>query len=90
MNEQIAGLGAGAAGWAVPGERFDFVCECGRIGGCEGRVLMTLEEYERVRSQRDRFALVPGHQTDEIEYVVEQDATYVIVDKRDSVEPFVE
>jgi hypothetical protein len=89
VNEQIAALGEGAAGWAVPDEEFDFVCECGRLGGCEGRVLMTLAEYERVRSQRDRFAVVPGHQTDEIEYVVEQDVRYVIVDKRDAVEPLV-
>ena len=51
---------------------------------------MTLAEYERVRRQRDRFAVAPGHETDEIEYVVEEDERYVMVDKRDEVEHLVE
>jgi hypothetical protein len=51
---------------------------------------MTLAEYERVRRQRDRFAVVPGHETHDIEYIVEQDERYVIVDKRDVVEHLVE
>ena len=51
---------------------------------------MTLGEYERVRGQRDRFAVVPGHETDEIEYVVERDERFVIVDKRDDFEQLVE
>jgi len=45
---------------------------------------------ERVRHQRDRFGVVPGHETDEIEYVVEQHERFVIVDKRDEVEQLVE
>lgn len=55
---------------------------------CDDRVLMTLDEYERVRGQRDRFAVVPGHESDEIERVVETADRYVIVDKRDEAEPF--
>jgi hypothetical protein len=51
---------------------------------------MTLAEYERVRSQRDRFAVVPGHQTDNIERVVETSDRYLIVDKVDAVEPLVD
>jgi hypothetical protein len=51
--------------------------------------MMTLAEYERVRRQRDRFAVVPGHEAGEIEYVVEQDERYAIVDKRDEVEHLV-
>jgi hypothetical protein len=49
-----------------------------------------MAEYERVRGQRDRFAVVPGHERDEIEHVVEQSDRYAIVDKRDEVEPLVE
>ena len=82
VNEQISALGQGAVGWADPGHTFDFQCECGQNEGCHGRIPMTLAEYERVRSQRDRFAVLPGHQTEEIEYVVEQDERYLIVDKR--------
>lgn len=90
VNERIAALDERAGGWAAPEHRFKFQCECGQIDGCDGRVLMTLAEYERVRGERDRFAVVPGHETDAIEYVVAEDERYVIVDKRDAVEHLVE
>jgi hypothetical protein len=89
VNDQRAGLDE-RADWAAPEHRFEFQCECGKTSACDGRVLMTLAEYERVRRQRDLFAVVPGHETDEIEYVVERDERYVIVDKRDEVEHLVE
>ena len=89
VNERIADIDE-RADWAAPEQQFDFQCECGNTSGCEVRVLMTLEEYERVRGQRDRFAVVPGHETPEIEQVVEQNERYVIVDKRDAVEHLVE
>jgi hypothetical protein len=88
VNDQIAELDE-RADWAAPEQQFEFLCECGNTGGCEDRVLMTLAEYERVRSQRDRFAVTPGHETEEIEHVVEKDERYVIVDKRDEVEHLV-
>jgi hypothetical protein len=90
VNDRIAAIDERAAAWSAPGHLFDFQCECGKISGCDGRVLMTLAEYERVRGQRDRFAVVPGHESDEIERVVERDDRFVIVDKRDDYEPFVE
>ena len=90
VNDQIAALGQGAGGWADSDHRFDFRCECGSIERCNGRVVMTMGEYERVRDQRDRFALVPGHETDELEVVVEANERYVIVDKRDAYEALVD
>jgi hypothetical protein len=90
VNEQIAAADKRATGWAIAEEQFAFQCECGKVGGCDGRVLMTMSEYERARSQRDRFALVPGHENELIERVVERDDRYVIVDKLDEVEPLVE
>jgi hypothetical protein len=90
VNDRIAALDKSATEWADPDQQFEFQCECGKTSGCEGRVLMTLAEYERVRRQRDRFAVVPGHETDEIESIVEQDERYVIVDKREEVEHLVE
>jgi len=86
----MAALSQGAAGWADPAHQFSFTCECGKLGGCGGRVLMTVAEYELVHSQRDRFAVLPGHQTEDIEYVVKQDERYVVVDKRDVYEHLVE
>ena len=90
VNDRVAALDKGASGWADADEPFEFQCECGRLDGCDGRVPMTLAEYEGVRAQRDRFAVVPGHETGEIEYVVERNERYAIVDKRDAVEQFVE
>ena len=90
VNDRIAALDKSATDWAAPDHQFEFQCECGKTDGCDGRVLMTLGEYDRVRSQRDRFAVVPGHETDEIESIVERDERYMIVDKRDEAEPFVE
>lgn len=90
VNDRIAALDERAGGWADREQRFEFQCECGKTGGCEGRMLMTLEEYDRVRRERDRFAVVPGHETPAVEYVVEKDERYLIVDKRDEVEHLVE
>ncbi len=90
VNDQMRDLDAGAAGWADVEQRFDFQCECGKIDGCGEVVQMTLRQYERVRSQRDRFAVVPGHEEEEIEDIVEKNERFVIVDKRDPVEHLVE
>jgi hypothetical protein len=89
VNEQIAELSEGAVGWAPPEQPFDFQCECG-AEGCASRVVMTRGAYERVHGQRDRFAVAPGHQTEGIEYVVEETDSYVIVDKKEGYEQFVE
>ena len=70
------------------GELLDFRCECGRPE-CESAVPMTADEYEHVRSDNDRFAVVPGHEKDEIERVVERTDRYLIVDKRPEAEPYV-
>jgi hypothetical protein len=90
VNEQIATLRESAGGWADAEQSFDFQCECGNLDSCEARVALTIEEYERVHRQRDRFVVVPGHETDGIEVVVEANERYAIVDKRDAYEPFVE
>jgi hypothetical protein len=89
VNDRIRALDEGAAGWAEPEQLFAFQCECG-TNGCDERLQMSLAEYERVRSQRDRFAVVPGHQADDIEQVVEHNGRFLIVDKRDAVEHLVE
>jgi hypothetical protein len=90
VNDQIAAIDEGATGWAEPEQQFEFQCECGRDPGCDAHILMTLAEYEVVRSQRDRFAVVPGHENGQIEHVVGHADRYLIVDKRDEVEHLVE
>ncbi len=89
-NERIRAIDETAEGWAGADERFVFQCECGNTEGCGEHVEMTLAEYERARSQRDRFAVAPGHENAEIEHVVERNERFAIVDKRDAVEHLVE
>jgi hypothetical protein len=91
VNERISSIDRAAAGsGALDGSAtFGFRCECGREGSCAEVVWMTLEEYELVREQDDRFALLPGHETAELERVVGGNERYVIVDKVDAAEPFV-
>jgi hypothetical protein len=69
-------------------ELLDFRCECGRAE-CENSVSMTSDEIEQVRSENDRFAVLPGHEDPEIERVVERNERYVIVDKLPEAEPYV-
>jgi hypothetical protein len=75
VNEAIE-RGTRAAGAAV------FVCECGELG-CTETVELTISEYEGVRSGFERFLVVPGHEIEEIEDVVERHDGYLVVAKRD-------
>lgn len=65
----------GAGGTAV------FVCECGNLG-CSETVEISVAEYEEVRTDFDRFFVVPGHEIDEVDEVVERRPDYLIVVKR--------
>jgi hypothetical protein len=53
-------------------------------------IQMTIEEYEQVRSQDDRFAVYPGHEDEALEWVVARNERFAVVDKRPVAEPFVE
>jgi hypothetical protein len=74
VNEAIE-RGAEKTGTAV------FVCECGVLG-CTAKVEMSISDYERVRSGFERFLVVPGHEIEAIEDVVERHAGYLVVAKQ--------
>ncbi len=57
-----------------------FHCECGDET-CTEWAWARLSEYEAVRSQDDRFVVVPGHETPELERIVERNADFLVVDK---------
>jgi hypothetical protein len=59
-----------------------FVCECGHLG-CSDTVEMRVAEYEAVRTSFDRFLLVPGHEIEEVDKVVERHQRYLVVVKRE-------
>jgi hypothetical protein len=58
----------------------EVLCECGRPG-CDGVITLTVAGYDDVHSQADRFVVLPGHESTEIEKVVEERAGYLVVDK---------
>jgi hypothetical protein len=87
VNERIEEIGEQFR--VLPdGDRLDFRCECGRPE-CQESISMGVAEYQRVRADNDRFAVVPGHEDREIERVVEKTDRYVIVDKLPDAERFV-
>ena len=75
VNERIA-----ESAQRFASDEAEFVCECGDRA-CTHRIETSLDDYERVRARPTRFLLVPGHENDEIETVVERRGGYAIVEK---------
>ena len=74
---------------AETAERFEatetsFVCECGDPT-CTHRVEATLAQYERVREEGDTFLLVPGHEDERVEAIVEATNDRAVVEKQHPV-----
>jgi hypothetical protein len=61
-------------------ELLQFICECGDRG-CESSVRLTFDEYEALRRDSRRFAVVPGHVFLETERVVAGNDRYEVVEK---------
>jgi hypothetical protein len=57
-----------------------FICECGSKD-CLGTIALSLEQYERIRSNPAWFFLKPGHAVLEIARVVSQDDGFMVVEK---------
>ena len=49
--------------------------------GCDERVSLTVEEYESIRKESNRFFVLPGHERAEVEDVVEATDRYLVVSK---------
>lgn len=57
-----------------------FHCECAD-GTCLETFAMPAAEYERIASDRLRFLVVPRHENEMIERVVERSPRYLVVEK---------
>ena len=79
VNERVRELvtSAGALG-SDPSA--SFVCECGNAD-CTATVELTVAEYEQVREDPTHFFVVPGHESPEVEEVVERHERYDVVRK---------
>ena len=66
------------------------LCECGNPD-CDGRIWLTRAEYESVRVDEMRFAVLVGHVFPETERVLsEHDGRYLVVEKIEDVRGIVE
>lgn len=61
-------------------ELLEFICECGEQT-CEQHVRLRLGEYEQVRLDSRRFAVVPGHMIPDAERAVFSNERFVVVEK---------
>ncbi len=77
VNERIKGV---SEGFSLVLENAEFVCECG-LADCTERITMTLADYERIRKEPTWFAIVPGHEIDDVETVVERNPAFHVVRK---------
>lgn len=76
VNERIQELQAGAWG----NHEIDFMCECADAA-CTAVLTLTPAEYEELRSNSRRFAVLPGHEVEDVERVVETHSRYLVVEK---------
>jgi hypothetical protein len=80
VNRQIERLSVEVGGGdRTPDGQIEFHCECG--ASCDERLHLTLEEYDAVHAQDDRFVVVPAHVSPEIERCVSVNERYAVVDK---------
>lgn len=73
VNERVRDLTPSEGG-------IEFICECGDEQ-CIDRVSLSVDEYERVRSDPVEFFVKPGHETLDVEEVVETHDHYLLVRK---------
>ena len=81
-NERIAAWSEREG--VFPAEKIEFYCECGQ-STCFDRLSLARADYEAVRTDSARFAVLPGHVFPAVERVVEDHGDYVIVKKAEDV-----
>jgi hypothetical protein len=77
VNERIGDV---AQTFALTTHPLDLVCECGDAT-CTQQIRLTPAEYEQLREDATLFAVYPGHETPDVEDVVEQRGPYDVVRK---------
>ena len=61
--------------------RIHFYCECSDET-CLKRITMTLDRYDEIHKDRKQFLILPGHQVEPIEDIIETRPEYMVVRKR--------
>jgi hypothetical protein len=63
-------------------EATEFLCECGR-DECRNVVPLSSEEYEALRADATTFAVLPGHEIEDVEHVVRRTDRFNVVRKHE-------
>jgi hypothetical protein len=98
MDEQKRRIGVNEAVFREANERIEdlneafstltdelvLVCECGD-SECMEKISLNREAYEELRADPTLFAVVPGHETPNVEDVVERREGYDVVRKVDGI-----
>jgi hypothetical protein len=79
VNEQIEEL---SETFSVAAETMTIVCECGNRE-CVEQFEITVREYEDIRADASLFFVLPGHEEDDVERVVQRTDRYWVVSKHD-------
>lgn len=66
-----------------------YFCECADPE-CRQKVPLRESDYERVRRSSDHFFVVPGHEVDEVEILIESHEEWVVIQKKPEVREVVE
>jgi hypothetical protein len=86
VNERIAEITAGLSSTVSQPEALDgVVCECADPLCLERVGPLSIAEYEKVRKDPRRFIIAAGHQSPDVENVVEKQQAYWIVEKHEGV-----
>jgi hypothetical protein len=77
VNERIEEL---ADQFRMRERPLELVCECGSLS-CTSQIRMSASEYETIRRDPKLFVVYPGHETEEVEKVVDRREGYDVVRK---------
>ncbi len=78
VNEEIEDLNRGLA--EISDQMLHITCECGDLR-CIAPLVVSIRDYERIRSDSALFFIEPGHEIRDVEKVVERSSRFVVVRK---------
>ena len=67
--------------FAESASTFEIVCECDDLS-CAEQITIETADYQELRRDPTRFAVVPGHESPEAEDVVAEKSGYLVVQKK--------
>jgi hypothetical protein len=77
VNERLEDLNRG---FTTVTDTFEIVCECGRAD-CLEHIVISPTAYEDLRTDPALFAVVPGHELEDVEQVVASHEGYNVIRK---------